>query len=63
VPAAEEYLADEIAETNAFLSRENAQADQTTRVNNCAVDIPPIACRLPWSGTMGNEQNNRHDSL
>jgi hypothetical protein len=63
VPAAEAYLADEIEETNAFLTCELAQSDQTTQVNNCAVNIPPVACRLPWSGTMGNEQNNCHESL
>jgi len=63
VPAAEAYLADEITDTNTFSPREITQTDQTTLVNHCAVYIPPIACRAPWSGAMGNEQNHCHDSL
>jgi hypothetical protein len=63
VPATKAYLADEIGEMNTFFSREITQTDQTAHVNNCAVYIPPIACRASWIGTMRDEQNHCHDSL
>jgi hypothetical protein len=50
-------------ETDTFFACEITQTDQTTHVNNCAVDIPPIACRPPRGATMSGEQNQGHGCL
>ena len=63
MPATSTHFAEEVAETNAFPTREIAEADETTEVDKGAVDIPPVACRSPRSGTMSGEQHKRHEGL
>jgi hypothetical protein len=43
-------------QTDTFFVCEITQTDQTTHVNNRAVDIPPIACRPPRGATMSGDR-------